>query len=77
AIAGMTWQGQFNTDFMMYLMLSGLWTAWRSGFTAGAVALGAVAAVLGILFLAPYLLYLSYRTKGDLRRLLLGIHATV
>lgn len=39
AIAGMTWQGQFNTDFMMYLMLSGLWAAWRSGFTAGAVAL--------------------------------------
>lgn len=75
AMWDMNWQGQFNFDFMMMLCMSGLWTAWRNGFTAAAVALGLVAVFFGIMFLASYLLYLSYRTNGDVKRMLLGVHA--
>ena len=69
----MTWRGQFNFDFMTFLMLSGLWVAWRNGFTAPAIALAVVAVFFGMLFLSGYLLYLIARTQGDMARILLGV----
>ena len=69
------WPGQFNADFMTLLALSGLWTAWRGGFTAASVSLGLVAFFFGGGFLLAYLLWLSYRHKGDYSRILLGVHA--
>lgn len=66
------WNGQFNLDFSCYLVLSGLWIAWRNKFSAGAVLCGTLAAVIGILFLAPYLMYLLAQEKGDLTRVLNG-----
>ena len=72
----MTWQGQFNLDFLMFLTLSSLWTAWRGGFSGAALGLGALALFFGILFLTIYLLILLRWTGGDLRRVLLGVHAT-
>lgn len=33
-IAEMGWPGQFNLDFMGFLVLSALWTAWRNRFSA-------------------------------------------
>jgi len=74
-ILAFTWQGQFNIDFTCYLVLSGIWMAWRGGFTSSSIALGVVAPPLGILFFAPYLLYLIGKTNGDPRQLLLGAHA--
>jgi hypothetical protein len=74
-ILALNWQGQFNIDFSCYLVLSGIWMAWRGGFSSGSIALGVVTPPLGILFFAPYLLYLVGKTKGDPRRLLLGVHA--
>lgn len=74
-ILALSWQGQFNFDFICYLILSGIWMAWRSGFTGSGIALGLLAPPLGILFFAPYLLYLISKTNGDPRRLLLGVHA--
>ena len=71
----MTWQGQFNLDFMMFLTLSGVWTAWRGGFSGPALGLGALAVFFGILFLTIYLLILLRREGGDMRRVLLGDHA--
>ncbi len=75
AISKMNWQGQFNFDFMMFLILSGLWTAWRNGFSGSALALGSLAVFFGILFLSAYLLYLSYRTERSMKQILLGVHA--
>jgi hypothetical protein len=46
--------------------------SWRHGFTVGAIALGLVAFVSGILFLAPYLLWASWNAKGDVLVMLLG-----
>src|SRR3546814_16446526 len=33
-MAKLGWPGQFNLDFLSFLILSALWTAWRNGFTA-------------------------------------------
>ena len=72
AMAKLTWPGQFNLDFTTFLMLSGLWVAWRHRFSASGLILGAIATVGGMLFLAPYLLIHSFKTRGDVRALLLG-----
>lgn len=74
-IFALNWQGQFNIDFACYLVLSGLWMAWRSGYSGRGIALGLLAPPLGILFFAPYLIYLNGQTSGDIRKLLLGVHA--
>lgn len=74
-IADLTWTGQFNLDFLTYLILSGLWVAWRGGFTGSAIGLGLAASTLGMLFMAPYLLLLLNSKDGDIRRVLLGVRA--
>lgn len=71
-IAAMNWQGQFNMDFMSFLILSGLWTMWRNKFSAVGVFLGFLAFFGGILFLSIYLLYLSFQTGGNLDKMMLG-----
>jgi hypothetical protein len=71
-IAAFSWAGQFNADFLGFLVLSGLWTAWRHRFSAAGVGLGLVAANLGMAFLAPYLLIAIARAGGDMRIVLLG-----
>lgn len=68
----LTWHGQFIFDFQCYLILSGLWVAWRYNFSGKAIGLGLVALIFGILFLAPYLLVLSYKEKGNIKAILLG-----
>lgn len=74
-ILAMTWPGQFHIDFVCYLVLSGMWMAWRSGFSGGGIALGILAPPLGILFFAPYLLYLLSKSDGNVRSVILGVHA--
>lgn len=71
-IAAITWLGQFNLDFMTFLLLSGLWLAWRHEFSAVGIFLGALGVLGGMLFLAPYLLFASIRANGDVKALLLG-----
>lgn len=71
----MGWGGQFNLDFMCYLLLSGLWIMWRDGFSGKSVLIGIAASVLGIVFFAPYLIWLLMQHKGDLRAVVLGIKA--
>ncbi|MBL0121839.1 MAG: hypothetical protein IPP88_03610 [Betaproteobacteria bacterium] len=71
-IAAMTWPGQFNADFTTFLLLSGLWVAWRNQFSGSGIALAVVAVFGGMMFLAPYLLYLSIQAKGNVNVMLLG-----
>ncbi len=68
----MGWPGQFDLDFLGMLLLSGLWVAWRHDFSAKGLALGLLAAVGGILFLATYLLVLSLQANGSIKQVLLG-----
>ena len=71
-MAKMQWPGQFNLDFMCMLLLAGLWVSWRHQFSMAGVVLGLVAVFGGALFLSAYLLVEIFRTKGDMRKLLLG-----
>lgn len=71
-MAAMGWPGQFNLDFFTFLLLSGLWVAWRHQFSPGGLALGLVAVFGGMLFLSAYLLWLTARTGGDMQVLLMG-----
>ena len=71
-IAAFGWPGQFNLDFLCMLVLAALWVAWRHRFSAGGLALAVLALVGGVLFMSAYLLVESYRTKGDVRALMLG-----
>jgi hypothetical protein len=71
-IAAMTWPGQFNSDFMGFLTLSGLWLAWRHRFSPGGIALGLLGIFGGMMVLAPYLLIASMEANGDVKVLMLG-----
>ena len=74
-IAAMTWPGQFNLDFLCFLVLSALWTAWRNGFSPIGLALSLGALFGGAGFLLPYLFILSVIEKGSVRKVLMGVHA--
>ena len=71
-IAAMNWAGQFNLDFMSFLALSGLWLAWRHHFSPGGLALGVLGFFGGIMVVAPYLFFASFKANGDMKVLLLG-----
>ena len=71
-IAQMAWPGQFNLDFLGFLVLSAFWTAWRNQFSASGLGLGVFAFFFGAPFLTTYLLYLSFATGGDVNAMLMG-----
>ena len=71
-IAKMNWPGQFNFDFMGFLLLSGLWVSWRHQFSAVGMVLGVVAVFGGVMFLSAYLLVQTFSVNGDVKALLLG-----
>lgn len=71
-IAKLGWPGQFNLDFLMFLLMSGLWLAWRHDFSALGLGLGLLGVFGGSPFLSAYLLAASFSARGDMRVLLLG-----
>ena len=68
----LTWAGQFNLDFMGFLILSAVWTAWRNEFSGSGLVLAVVAFFGGMAFQSIYLTYLSFQCKGKIERMLLG-----
>lgn len=71
-IAKFGWSGQFNLDFLGMLILSAFWTAWRNDFSPSGMALAILALLFGAPFLTMYLLYLSFSTNGNPKRMLIG-----
>ena len=71
-ILALGWPGQFNVDFLSFLILSALWVAWRHNFSLAGLVLAVPALFGGMMFLAPYLLIASFAAGGDIRVLLLG-----
>lgn len=71
-MAEMAWPGQFNLDFMCFLVLSALWVSWRHQFSPVGLLLGLVAFFGGALFLSIYLFIQSYRVNDNIKALLLG-----
>ena len=72
----MAWPGQFNFDFMMFLALSALWTAWRNNFSLAAIGLSVIAFFGGMLFLSLYLFILTFKSDGSILRVIIGNRAT-
>ncbi|NCP24473.1 MAG: hypothetical protein GW854_10050 [Erythrobacter sp.] len=71
-IAAITWPGQFNLDFLCFLVLSALWTAWRNAFSRVGFFLAIAAFFGGAGFLLPYLLFLTFRESRNPVRVLVG-----
>ncbi len=71
-IAALSWNDEFNMDFLGFLLLLGLWVAWRHHFSAAGLVLGLVAVFGGMLFLATYLLVAMAQARGNVQQLLLG-----
>lgn len=71
-VTALNWSGQFNLDFSCYLTLSGIWIMWRGNFKPQSIAIGLIALIFGIVFFAPYVLYLLYIEKGNIVNLLVG-----
>jgi hypothetical protein len=71
-VLSLNWSGQFNLDFICYLTLSGFWIMWRNKFTNKSIVLGLVAMVLGIVLFAPYVLWLTNKENGNIKRVLIG-----
>lgn len=71
-VAAMAWPGQFKFDFLTFLLLSGLWTAWRNDFRLAGPGPALLAVFGGILFLPAYLRVLSYRTNDNVAAMLPG-----
>ncbi len=74
-LLALNWRTQFNTDFIIYLIILATWISWREGLTAKGHAFGALSVVLGGMFSFPYILYATYQAKGDPKEILLGVHA--
>lgn len=72
ALTAVTWQGQFNLDFLILLTLSGIWVSWRHGHNPAGLCLGFLTAIGGTMVLFPYLIVQINRSKGDLKTLLIG-----
>ncbi|MGB0522413.1 MAG: hypothetical protein ACPGJS_05605 [Flammeovirgaceae bacterium] len=70
-ITEVTWTGQFNLDFSLFVFLTIVWIAWRHQFTPKGIGL-ALLSVVGMVYVAPYILVASIQAKGDVKELLLG-----
>jgi hypothetical protein len=71
-IARMAWPGQFNFDFMCFLLLSATWVMWRNEFSPLGIVLGIFAFFCGALFLSIYLLVLTFQDSQSIQRILIG-----
>lgn len=71
-IGAMTWPGQFNLDFLGFLILSALWIGWRHEYSLTGWLLTPLAFFGGMMFLTIYILIMSFRVNGDLKALVLG-----
>lgn len=71
-LSSLNWSGQFTLDFGAYLLLSSLWILWRAKFSPSAYLPAAFAMILGIIFFAPYLVFLWRKSNGNVSQLLLG-----
>ena len=71
-LVAMGWPGQFNLDFLVYLVLSVCWIAWRHSFSLAGIGLAVLAFAGGGLVLLIYLFWATLDARGDVKVLLVG-----
>lgn len=68
------WRAMMNSDFIIHLLLAGLWVLYRERSLAVGIPCALLATAGGMPFTLMYLLVTTYRERGDMRRVLLGGH---
>ena len=66
------WRAQFNSDFGFHLLLVAAWFIYRDRSWLRGIVFGLLAINLGSIFTFAFLFIETFRTNGDMRRLLLG-----
>jgi len=74
-LASLSWRSQFDIDFIIHLLLLATWVVWREGATTRAYLFGLLSVVMGGMFSFPYIVYTSIKAKGNVKDMLLGVHA--
>jgi hypothetical protein len=69
------WRAQFNVDFALHLLLVAGWLTYRDRVWIRGLLFGVLAIMFGGVFTLAFLLVETFRTKGDMRRVLLGNRA--
>jgi len=69
------WRAQYDTDFSLHLLLAAAWMVYRSRPWYAGVVCALLAVNLGGAFTLAYLLVVSVRARGDMRKVLLGWRA--
>ena len=68
------WRAQFNTDFLMHIVLFCIWVFYREeSKVIGLIA--AFLSLMGGLFTLIYLVYAIHRANGDPKKFLMGANA--
>lgn len=71
---GHPWRGQFNLDFLGYLLLIAVWLVWSAANRALGILYGMLAILGGGLFTFAYLFVQTFRHDGSIVALVLGRH---
>ncbi len=66
------WRAQFNTDFVVHLLLVAAWMIYRARSWAAGLICAALAVFVGGVFTLAYVLVISILAKGDMRTVMLG-----
>lgn len=66
------WRGQFNLDFLGYLLLVAVWLIWSASNRALGIVYAMLAVLGGGLFTFAYLFIQSFRHQGSIAALVLG-----
>ena len=66
------WPGQFDLDFSILIALAAAWIVWRNHGSAASVVLAVLLVPFVSMLLTAYLIYLSWRERGDVVRMLIG-----
>ncbi|WP_373097616.1 hypothetical protein [Zhongshania sp.] len=69
------WRSQFDIDFLIHLFLLATWVTWREGAGPRAYFFGFLSIIMGGMFSFPYILFAAYKSGGESKALLLGVHA--
>ena len=71
-LARIDWPGQFDLDFTILIVLAAAWIVWRNHAGAASIVLAVLLVPFVSMLLTAYLLYLSWRERGDVVRMLIG-----
>ena len=66
------WPGQFDLDFTILIVLAATWIVWRERGSVTSIVLAILLVPFVSMLLTSYLLYLSWRERGDIVRMLVG-----